>query len=372
MKVYQFVHTLNYGDAISGEALAIQAFLRHVGIEEEILALHAHEKVAHHCSVLSTKNLIFEEKPCCLIHHYSIASPFNELFKGSPAACRVVIFHNLTPDHWFLGYNPRVVKDLRQGAAELPEILDVADVVLADSEFNARELQQFGCMRAEVLPLLIDTQKWQIPANPGIEGILRSQSGSNVLHVGRLAPNKCLEDIIKTFYFYHHKIDPKSKLWLIGSDIDTEIYSFELKRLVSELRLKEAVEFVGSVADSELRAFYEGCDAYLCMSEHEGFCMPLIEAMHFGLPVIAYASTAVGETLGSGGILLEEKQPALIAELLDLVVKDAALRSRFIAEGKRRAQGFSESAFRERFREAILNRFSSSSTSQHFGSVSRR
>lgn len=359
MNIHQFVHTLSYGDAISGEAVAIQRMLRAEGHQSEIYCLHSHEKVKQFARSweLFTSDLDTAEASgasTAVVMHYSIGSPLNALFSDEPRIARALIYHNLTPEHWFYHYNPRVVADLEQGRVELPELLRGVDVVLADSEYNRGELRDFGCSTAEVLPLFIDTEKWSVAANPGIARAVRGHGGKNVVHVGRLAPNKCVEDILKAFYFYHHKIEKQSKLWLVGMDIDTEIYSFELRRLISELRLQEAVEFVGTVADSELRAIYEGADVYLCMSEHEGFCVPLIEAMHFGVPVIAFDSTAVGDTLGDGGVLLGRKAPAELAVLMNIVITDPSVREQMVAAGKRRVRDFLPEVFLGNLRSRLI------------------
>lgn len=360
MNVHQFVHTLSYGDAISGEATAIQRLLRSLGYKSEIYCLHSHEKVKE-CARLWTnftpdlELALAANEDTAVILHYSIGSPLNSLYQSETRIAKALIYHNLTPEKWFLGYNPRVVADLIQGRAELPELLKIVDIALADSEYNRLEMEQFGCLSARVLPLFLDLEKWSVAANPGIARALRGHGGLNVLHVGRFAPNKRLEDILKAFYFFHHKIEPKSKLWLVGSDIDTEIYSFELRRLATELRLDQVVECVGTVADSELRAFYENSDVYLCMSEHEGFCVPLIEAMHFELPVIAYNSTAVGDTLGGGGILLGRKSPAEVAELMSIVCRDGTVREQMVRAGKQRTAEFVPDRFLSNLRNVLLD-----------------
>jgi L-malate glycosyltransferase len=346
MKVYQFVHTLNYGDAISGEAITISKMLNMMGYENAIYCVHAHPKVKHLASNIKTFENDFVTKNSCpevvILLHYSIASPLNEIFCNISGTKKAVIYHNLTPSKWFRGYNTRVFDDLEKGREELPELLKLADLIIADSTFNSQEIEPFSSI---VLPLPLDTEKWNVTPNAGISNLLKSSNLKNILHVGRIAPNKCIEDIIKAFYFYHHKIEPKSKLWLIGIDIDTEIYSFELRRLISKLSLKEAVTFVGSVSDCELRAFYENSQVYLCMSEHEGFCLPLVEAMHFGLPVIAYNSCAVTETVGEGGVLLLDKNPSLIAELIHRVICDTELNSELVTKGQERAKSFSNEEF---------------------------
>ena len=355
-QIFQFVHTLNYGDAISGEAIAIKRLLESSGIVSEIFSVHDHEMVEKETrSWREYKSLARgREAESVLLLHYSIASPLNQLVLDARDVKKALVYHNLTPVSWFSTYNARVAADLEKGFSELPMLLPGMDLVLADSEFNRRELESFGCHSARVLPLLFDADKWSVAANAGIAGVLRGHGGKNILHVGRLAPNKCIEDILKVFYFYHHKINQQSRLWLVGSDIDTEIYSFELRRLVSELRLKEDVTFVGAVSDGELKAFYENADAYLCMSEHEGFCVPLLEAMQFGVPVIAFGACAVPETLGDGGVLLGRKDPALAAELLNRVLSDQALRKNLIGAGKKRVMAFSEEVFRNKLEENLL------------------
>jgi len=359
VQVNQFVHTLNYGDAISGEARTIQRMLRQMSIPSEIYSVHTHEKLKG-----QTRSWLDFDKEAAaaaqdglktaVILHYSIASPLNQLFLQQRDAFRAAIFHNLTPVHWFERCNARVAADLRQGFAELPEVMGNAHLVLADSEFNCQELAKLGCVPAGTLPLLLDEEQWAVVANAGINSILRAHGGKNILHVGRIAPNKRIEDIIKAFYFYRHKINSQSRLWLIGTDIDTEIYSFELRRLVSELQLRDAVFFVGSVSASELRAFYEQADLYICLSKHEGFCMPILEAMHFSVPVIAYDAGAVAETLGSGGILVGRKRPAEIAELMEIILTDNLVRSRLVEQGRKRAAAFSLSRFRENLENRLL------------------
>ncbi len=361
MKAVQFVHTLNYGDAISGEAIALKRMFEDRGWEAKILALHAHEKVQHLAEIWKGTKAQHDEleslgREDLIFNHYSIASPLNDVFGELLGARRALLYHNLTPPHWFADYNPRVHAALKQGASELPALLALSDIVLADSEYNKQELEALGCKDVRVLPLPLDRDKWNVPANAGIARVLSSHGGVNVLHVGRLAPNKCVEDIIKAFYFYHHKIERNSKLWLVGIDIDTELYSFELRRLISKLQLREAVTFVGSVADSELRALYENSDVYLCMSEHEGFCLPLLEAMHFKLPIIAFDACAVKGTLGDAGLLVSEKDPALTAEMINLLVSESELRRVYVERGTARAQEFYEEHFSDLFDAVLTNK----------------
>lgn len=360
MQIHQFVHTLSYGDAISGEVLVLKRLLRERCENSEIYSINTHEKL-----VGETRDyrLFLEDlerakkagEEVALVLHYSLGSPLNEIYTKASGIKKTLIYHNLTPAKWFAAYNTRVYQDLLSGIEELPKLLAQSDIVLADSEFNKNELRDFGCNSAEVLPLVLDTEKWKIAENPGIAAILKGSGKKNILHVGRIAPNKKIEDIIKAFYFYHHKIEKNSQLWLIGHDIDTELYSFELKHLVRRLQLQEDVHFIGSVADSELKAFYQNSDLYLCASEHEGFCVPLLEAMHFALPIIAYQSSAIPETLSNAGILVSDKRPAELAELMNLVISDQNLRSELEVKAKARVAEFSLQAFSKNLEQVLLN-----------------
>ncbi|MCB0332116.1 MAG: glycosyltransferase family 4 protein [Bdellovibrionales bacterium] len=351
-RVFQLVHTLSYGDAISSEVLALRHCFEKLGFESEVYAINVHPKLKG-----QAKDFESFPKDFCgeVLLHYSLGSPLNDLYRNLTSAKRALIYHNLTPSHWFEGVNPRIVRDIQEGERELPELLGITDRILADSPFNASELQKLG-FEAQVLELSVDPGRWNIEANSGIAQMVRSEGGIHLLHVGRLAPNKCIEDIIRTFYFLHHYIEENSRLWLVGIDIDTELYSFSLRHLVHQLGLEDAVSFVGCMADSEVRALYENASVYVCMSEHEGFCLPVIEAMHFGLPVVSFASSALPDTIGSGGVLVHEKRPAELAELLAHVARDATLRAHLISQGKKRV---AELSF-ERFFDNVSLLFSQS------------
>ena len=339
--IHQLVHTLSYGDAISGEVIALRRCLQQLGHSSEIFAINTHPNYRG-----QTRDYRDIETVACdeVWLHYSIGSPLNEIYRNLKRSQRTLVYHNLTPAHWFAGVNPRIVRDIESGIAELAALCRLSDRLLADSSFNAGELSSLG-VHAQVLPLPLDPLRWQVEANPGIAQLVKRESGLQILHVGRLAPNKCIEDIIRSFYFVHHHLRPNSRLWLVGIDIDTEVYSFSLKRLAQELKLDQAINFCGCLADSEVRALYESCSVYMCMSEHEGFCLPLLEAMHFGLPIIAYESSAIPETVGSGGVLVNRKSPAELAELVVELSENSQLRKKVIQAGQVRVAELSYQRF---------------------------
>lgn len=354
--IHQLIHTLSYGDAISGEALALQRCLKELGYQSNIYAIHVHPVYKKEAETLGIKDYrsLSPDFDGGILLHYSLGSPLNNLYRALVRAQRTLIYHNLTPAHWFRGVNPRIVRDIEQGMAELPALCAISNRLIADSKFNAHELSQLG-FSAEVLELPIDPVRWNIPRNEGIYSLLKSTPGINVVHIGRLAPNKCIEDIIKSFYFLNRFIDKGSRLWLAGIDIDTEIYSFSLKRLVHELGIDESVTFAGCMADSELRSLYEAGSVYCCMSEHEGFCLPVVEAMHFGLPVISFDSSALPDTIGSGGLLVSEKRHAEIAELIAEVSRNQELRASLVSAGRERVASLSFDAFASRVKMLLQN-----------------
>ncbi|MBX7138188.1 MAG: glycosyltransferase [Oligoflexia bacterium] len=344
--VHQLVHTLTFGDAISGEVLALQRSFREFGAESDIFAINIDPRFK---GLARDYRELQSDYSGEAILHYSLGSPLNALYRGLRHATRSIIHHNLTPAHWFKAINPRIAQHIEMGERELPDLCAISDRLIADSRFNAAEMPAQG-RTVEVLNLPIDTERWKIAANSGIEALLRSDPVLHIVHVGRLAPNKCIEDIVKTFYFLRTVQKIPARLWLVGHDIDTELYSFSLKRLVRELDLMDAVNFVGRMADSEVKAVYLNAHAYLCMSEHEGFCCPIIEAMHFGLPVIAYNSSALPDTVSAGGILVNHKRHAELAFLLAKVCRDQALRSQIIENGRRRAAELSIDRFAAKVR----------------------
>jgi glycosyltransferase involved in cell wall biosynthesis len=347
--IHQLVHTLSYGDAISTEVLALQRVLRSLGYESEIFAIHEHPLLEGR-SIPYTA--IAEQECADIILHYSLGSPLNPLYASWMKGRRTLVYHNITPATWYRSINQRVADDIDAGLRDLPELCRVSEAIWADSPYNAGEIGAYG-FRAEVLELLVDPARWDGPRNEGIYSSVKGSSGTQVLHVGRLAPNKCLEDVIKAFYFLVKYIDQEARLRLVGIDTDTELYSFSLRELANHLGIGYAVEFVGPLSDSEVRAMYEASDVYVCMSEHEGFCLPLIEAMHFGLPVVAFAAGAVPDTLGSGGVLVREKKHAEIGQLIADIAAPGELREHLIKNGRERVGYFSFERFAARVHELL-------------------
>jgi glycosyltransferase involved in cell wall biosynthesis len=329
--VHQLLAALSYGDAIGNEALAIQGQLRAAGYESEIFAELVHPRVAHLARPLWEYRRASSAETVC-IYHFSIGSAAGRLIHGAPDRL-AVIYHNITPAHFFLGFHPHLAGLCYHGRRELASFAARAELGLGDSELNRSELEQAGFARTAVLPIVLDFSLYARPAAPVVRR-LYEDGRVNVLFVGRIIPNKRIDDLIRCFAFFQRFVQPRSRLLLVGDTRGFERYFDRLQELVRELQLDEVV-FTGQLDDAELYACYRVADVFLCLSEHEGFCVPLLEAMHFGVPVVAYEAGAVRETLRGGGLLLQDKSPRLVAEVLDRLTHGSALRRGVMASQAR-------------------------------------
>ena len=319
--VHQLLAALSYGDAISNEALAIQAHLRAAGYESDIFAEGVHPRMASLVRPLHEYEQVSSPETVCLFH-FSIGSAAGRLIYHAPDRL-VAIYHNITPAHFFLGFHSHLAGLCYHGRRELALFAPRTELGLGDSEFNRRELEEAGFARTAVLPIVLDLGRYARRASPVIERLYRD-GRRNILFVGRIIPNKRIEDLIRSFAAYQRLFEPRSRLLLVGDHRGSERYFDPLRELVAQLGAEEVV-FTGHVDDEDLYAYYRVADLFLCLSDHEGFCVPLQEAMHFGVPVVAYAAGAVEETLRGGGILLREKDPSLVAGIVNEVLTSDTL-----------------------------------------------
>ncbi|MCG6921200.1 MAG: glycosyltransferase family 4 protein [Acidobacteria bacterium] len=330
-RVHQLLAALSYGDAISNEALAIQGHLSAAGFDSDIFAEKVHPRMAHLARPLWEYRDASSPQTICLLH-LSIGSAAGRLaFHSSDPL--VAIYHNITPASFFLGFHPHLAGLCHHGRREVAAFASRAELGLGDSEYNRRELETAGFRRTAVLPIVLDLSLYDRPPSPVVRRLYEDDR-TNILFVGRIIPNKRIEDLVRVFAAYQRWVEPRSRLLLVGDHRGFERYFDRLRELVSELRLDEVV-FTGQVDDDELYAYYRVADLFLCLSEHEGFCVPLQEAMHFGVPVVAFDAGAVRETLHGGGVLLSDKRPAEVAELLGRLRRDEGLRREVLATQER-------------------------------------
>jgi L-malate glycosyltransferase len=337
MRVDQLVPTFHRGDAIGDEAAELKAFFRKKGFTSEIYCLDRDRGLEEESRLL--REFSAPAASDVTILHFALASPLTGVLRAS-AGRKVVIHHNVTPPHFFREHDPEIARLTHISREELVSLKDAADLALADSEFNRAELVAMGFRRTLTFPLFIDFAKYARPASRFLRGLLRD-GRVNILFVGRIAPNKRIEHLIKTVFYYKKFISPLVRLVLVGKTGTFPKYYEACVRMADEFYLApEEIRFLGHVPDGELYAAYQAADVFLSLSEHEGFCLPLVESMIFDLPVIALASTAVPGTLGEAGILLDRWRPDETAELIARVAGAADLREKLVASGRRELAKF--------------------------------
>ena len=326
-RVHQVLATLGYGDAIGHEVLGIQRVLRGAGFESEIFVETADPRLEH--LTIDYREMVgFVGPDDILIHHFSIGSRASRTAYALPGRM-VLVYHNITPPEYFLGVHKDLVKLCYRGRRELTAYISRCELALGDSEYNRIELDVLGFGSTGVLPVVPDfSHLAEAPGQPIASGFDDGQT--NVVFVGRVIPNKKFEDVIRAFHVYRTRHNPRSRLLLVGSYSGFEKYLAMLHGLIATLGTPD-VHFLGHVSNEELSALYDVADLLLCASEHEGFCVPLIEAFYKRVPVMAYAATAVPATMDGGGVLYETKDPHHVARLMEAVLDDPRIEDAIIA-----------------------------------------
>lgn len=334
MEIHQILPTISPGDAIGNDVIEIRNILRKWGYKSDIYAQNIHPKM----SKIAKKYIAYKKvssKDNILIFHFSIGSEVSDFVKTLPDK-KIMIYHNITPHKYFIGINDYLANLLKNGRNELKSFAGITDLALGDSEYNRLELQELGFENTGVLPILVDFEKYNNPNHKLLEKY--RDDYMNILFVGQISPQKRQGDIIKAYYYYKC-INPKSRLFLVGNYEGSEKYYKQLQELIRKLKLKD-VHITGIVDFKDMVAYYKLADIFLCMSEHEGFCVPLLESMYFKIPIIAYNSTAIPYTLGDSGILIKKKNYEEIAEMINLLVEDIDLRNKIIKKQNERLKDF--------------------------------
>jgi L-malate glycosyltransferase len=325
--IHQVLATLGYGDAIGHEVLGIQRVLRATGYDSEIFVETAEPRLED--LTYDYRDLLDASHPDnLLLHHFSIGSRASRVAYALPDRMALV-YHNITPPEYFVGVHDQLVELCWKGRRELGAYVRRCDLALGDSEFNRQELAALGFPRTGVLPVVPDFS--HLAGGPDWRVASRfDDEWTNLLFVGRVIPNKRIEDLVRIFHAYRTTINPRSRLLVVGSYGGFEKYLAMVQSVAARLGTPD-VHFAGHVSNEELVAYYEVADLFLCASEHEGFCVPLIEAFHMGLPVVARAATAVPATLDGGGVLYEDSDPHHVASIVGAVLSDTELRTQVIA-----------------------------------------
>jgi glycosyltransferase involved in cell wall biosynthesis len=326
IRIHQVLATLGYGDAIGHEVLGIQRALRDHGYESDIFVETADDRLES--LTRDYRELVdFSHPDNLLLHHFSLGS------KASRTAFALrdrmaLIYHNITPPEYFIDVNRTLARQCFRGRRELRAYADRCDLALGDSEFNRLDLEQLGFRRTGVLPVVPDFSHLERRPNRFVADQFNDE-WTNVVFVGRVIANKKIEDLIRFFHAYHTRFNPRSRLLVIGTHVGFERYLVALHQLAAMLGVTH-VHFAGHVSDEELVAYYEIADLFLCASEHEGFCVPIVEAFYKQVPVVAYAASAVPATMDGAGLLYDHKDPMYVADLMDAVISDCALQDTIV------------------------------------------
>jgi glycosyltransferase involved in cell wall biosynthesis len=329
IRIHQVLATLGYGDAIGHEVLGIQRVLREAGYESEIFVETADHRLESRTR--DYRELVdFSHPDNLLLHHFSLGSKASRTAFAVPDRM-ALIYHNIPPPEYFVGVNRDLASRCFRGRRELRGYADRCDLAMGDSEFNRLDLEALGFPRTAVLPVVPDFSHLERPAH---WMVMRDfdDGMTNVLFVGRVIANKKIEDVIRFFHAYQSIFNPRSRLLLVGAQRGYERYQATLDELTWRLGVRD-VHFLGHVSDEELVACYEVADLFLCASEHEGFCVPLVEAFYMEVPVLAYAAAAVPSTMDGAGVLYDARDPYHVAQLMDAIVSDRALQEA-IVEGQ--------------------------------------
>ncbi len=350
--VHQFVPALLPRDATGDHTLALRDALRDAGWDSEIYVEAAHDELAHEATY-------FERYPQraapgdVLLYQVGTASPVADFLLGRPEPL-VLDYHNVTPSSFYDGWEQHTSEKVALARRQVAALAPRAVLGIADSAFNAAELRRLGCRATEVVPILVDLDGWGERADPAEMDRLAARHGSApvFLFVGRFSPNKAQHRLVQALWLYRQWYEPGARLHLVGPAVTTS-YADAVADLVTELGLGDAVTHAQHLTSSELAAWYRDADVFVCLSEHEGFCIPLLEAMECGTPLVAYAAGAVPATLGDAGILLESVRPSVVAAALDRVWRDRELAGRLVASGRDRVGRYAPAVTRKRFVEVL-------------------
>jgi L-malate glycosyltransferase len=343
--VNQWVPAAHKGDAIGDSARRVRKLLREMGHQSDLYAMTMDDDlrgdVIDWTDASATRGDL-------TIFHFALVSPMTSAFARLNSG-RVLQYHNVTPAHFFAGYDAAIFRLAMLGREDLKSLVGHTDIALGDSEYNRHELEALGFSNTGVFPIAIDTERiTRAPRRPALEDVLNEEGWMNFLFVGRIVPNKKIEDHIKLAEHYKRYVDEQYRFVFVGKTDATPGYYAAIRALLERYRMPQGrFIFTGPVPDEDLATYYRMASVYISLSEHEGFCVPLLEAMAADVPVLAYASTAVPDTLGGAGVQFAPKDLEYAAELLGELAYNDSLRTQVIARQRARLADFGDDRIRK-------------------------
>ena len=344
------VQVLDYyasGNAVANIAVSFYQFTKKMGMQAKIVArlIDKHDDIIDNIDVLETLS-----QNDIIMYHMCIGTPLND------EICRyktrkILVYHNITPPDLIKGYDCNLAEACEEGLLQLRWMARTFEYAIADSEFNKNDLVEAGYdpKKIAVIPPLIRREDFE--RTPNSKTLKKYQDGKiNFLFVGRISPNKKQEDLIRFFDYYKKEVDSNSRLILAGGGGGK--YIEDLKRYVKKLDLTDVV-FTGQISFDELLAIYASAAFFICTSEHEGYGMPLVEAMLFDIPVIGYDVAAVGDTMGKGGVLIDNKNPVYIAKVVQHIQNDERLKKIILQGQREQLECLKENCIYETFKQTV-------------------
>ncbi len=348
-RAHQFTATVAYGDAIGNDTFELQRLFWQRGIASDVFAQEAKPGVEPFVRPWHELRGEATTGSALLIHHSMGNDAISEVAQLPHR--KAVVYHNITPARFFEGISDQLVHHSELGREQLRTLARVADLGIGDSEFNRRELEEAGFARTAVVPILTDPSQFEVVPDPQVLSELADERTS-VLVVGQILPQKAVHDVLDAFARYR-EMDRTARLYLVGSYGMSGPYLDRVRERIDRLGIGDSVRLTGSVPIEQLVAYYRGATVLLHLSDHEGFNVPVVEAMRSGLPIVAHAAGATPETLGDAGLLLERKSPDEVAAALERVVRDAGLRKTLIDRGRARLADFAPERVTEGLERAL-------------------
>jgi glycosyltransferase involved in cell wall biosynthesis len=355
--VHQLVPSVVPGDATTSHSLQLKKLLEEEGYHSEIYATAVHPQLEDQVRLVGelagpSRSRAF------LVYQFAAYSELADWLIGRREKV-ALNYHNLTPHCFFRRYDRRIALAQQAAEVQLSQLSRQTDLAICDSAFNATDIERRGHSETVVSPVLLDLADLDADPDPATTDLLRRRrevrgGGPLFLCVGGIAPHKAQHDLVFAFAVYRRVYDPTARLCLVGRTMVPR-YGEALRSLVEELDLGEWVDMPGGVTHEQLLAYYRSAEVFVGASEHEGFCVPLVEAMHLGVPVVAYAAGAVPDTLGEGGVLVGDKAPSSFAAAMWRVASDPVLHEALRKAGRRRASTFSLGSTRASMAETIRN-----------------
>ncbi len=358
MRIHQVTPGLSFGDAISNHIFEMDTRFRQWGHEARIFVQTPQTPHPDGGSIHPFDDLeqFLTNREDLFIYHYGIYHTSIEQFQRAQGR-RMLIYHNITPAHFFAGWDMINESICNIGRTYLQCLLD-CDFAVGDSDYNRQELVELGFdeRNTAVLPIFLTLNAFEtLQYDNNLARTLQQNNTVNWLTVGRVVPNKALENIIRIFYVYNKHFNPASHLHIVGSS-NMASYKQALEILIDELEITQHVTFAGKVSNSQLKTYYTHCDLYVAASQHEGFCVPLIESMYFDLPILAHNATAIPETLGDAGILFSALGYEEVAAMAHLILSDQELKQNILTAQQNRLLVFAPDHGEKILRD-IINKF---------------